>query len=72
MNKTDVARIWEIEGLAEACELSKHPVLAIGGIDAINASAIVQAGSCGVAVIGAIHNAKNFKNEIRLLRHLIG
>ncbi len=38
-------------GLAEACRVSRHPVVAIGGLDAAGA---VRAASCGAAMVAMI------------------
>ena len=42
------------EGLAAACETSRHPVVAIGGLDAAGAVRAASAGAAMVAVIGAL------------------
>ena len=47
-----------IEGLQELHERSRHPVVAIGGINQTNISEVIQ--YCeGVAVVGAIHDFEN-------------
>jgi thiamine-phosphate pyrophosphorylase len=43
--------------LAEVCAAVDIPVIAIGGITAYNAGAVVEAGAWGVAVIGAVCGA---------------
>ncbi|OJV46785.1 MAG: thiamine-phosphate diphosphorylase [Alphaproteobacteria bacterium 43-37] len=70
-NKVDVAKIWGIEGLALASKSSRHPIIAIGGINTMTASDVIKAGAHGVAVIGAIHNALNADKEIKALRKLV-
>lgn len=54
--KPDCKTIWRLDGLQKIAELSKHPVMAIGGINVSNIGDVIDHGACGVAVIGAIHN----------------
>lgn len=54
--KPDCKTIWGITGLRQITQLSKHPVMAIGGINLSNIEMIIDNGACGAAVIGAIHN----------------
>jgi thiamine-phosphate pyrophosphorylase len=46
-----------IHGLAEICVAVSIPVVAIGGVDAVNAAACIQAGATGVAVVRAALDA---------------
>lgn len=46
-----------LEGLAEICRAVSVPVIAIGGVDASNAAACIQAGAAGVAVVRAARGA---------------
>jgi thiamine-phosphate pyrophosphorylase len=46
-----------LEGLAEICRAVSVPVIAIGGVDASNAAACIQAGAAGVAVVRAATDA---------------
>lgn len=55
--KTDCAKPWGLDGLKQLCAISKHPVIAIGGIDETNAKQIIECGAAGVAVVSAIFNA---------------
>lgn len=55
-SKPDCKTIWGIEGLKKISQLSRHPVVAIGGIDQTNIKQIIASGACGAAVISAIHN----------------
>jgi thiamine-phosphate pyrophosphorylase len=48
------------------------PVLAIGGITAGNAAAVMAAGAAGVAVIGAVFGADDIAAATRRLRDAIG
>jgi thiamine-phosphate pyrophosphorylase len=51
-NKPDVKTIWGLDGLKEAIQLSRHPVIAIGGIEAVHLPIIEAMGSGGIAAIG--------------------
>lgn len=53
--KTDCKTIWGLSGLQKIVKKSRHPVVAIGGIDASNIQQIINKGACGAAVISAIH-----------------
>jgi thiamine-phosphate pyrophosphorylase len=48
-----------IEGVHSVCAAVRLPVIAIGGISAANASAVLAAGAAGVATIGAIFDAED-------------
>ncbi len=52
--KTDTKEPWGIEGLSRIRAFSRHPLVAIGGLNASNAEAAVLAGADGVAVVSAI------------------
>lgn len=66
-SKSNLKRIWGIQGLKKFCEISKHPVIAIGGIDLNNIKSIKECGINGVAIINSIHQAKNPKEYIQSL-----
>lgn len=55
--KTDCAKPWGLDGLKQLCAISKHPVIAIGGIDETNVKQIIECGAAGVAVVSVIFNA---------------
>ncbi|MEA4909372.1 MAG: thiamine phosphate synthase [Chloroflexi bacterium] len=55
--KTDLNGAWGLEGLAQVRRRSRHPLVAIGGIQAANAAAVVQAGADSLAVVSAICSA---------------
>lgn len=57
-----------IRAIAEAVEL---PIVGIGGIDAGNAAAVVEAGAVGVAVISAITTADDPAAATRELREVV-
>jgi thiamine-phosphate pyrophosphorylase len=52
-SKADAAAPIGLEGLRAICALGRVPVVAIGGVDASNASACIDAGAAGVATIRA-------------------
>lgn len=54
--KSNCKTIWGLEGLQAAAQQSKHPVIAIGGINQHNVSQVIAQGACGVAVVSAIHD----------------
>lgn len=57
--KTDTATPFGIEGIKQVMAVSKHPAVAIGGINSENATAIMQAGANGIAVVSAICSAND-------------
>jgi thiamine-phosphate pyrophosphorylase len=70
-SKPDVKTIWGIEGLRQACMLSHHPVVAIGGIDSTTAQRVMDAGAQGIAAIGALHRATVPEDEIQYIKQAI-
>ena len=52
--KTDTKAPWGLEGLTRIRAFSRHPLVAIGGLNPLNAEAVVMAGADGVAVVSAI------------------
>lgn len=63
----DVQTIWGLAGLNQAVNVSRHPVIAIGGIDESNAQGVMEAGAYGIAAIGAFHNTTTPEKTIRSL-----
>ena len=57
--KPDVKTVWGLTGLAKACNLSSHPVIAIGGITIKNAASVLAAGAQGLAAASALHAAND-------------
>lgn len=55
--KTDTAEPFGLEGLRKAVELSVHPTVAIGGMNASTIGAVMGVGTDGVAVVSAICSA---------------
>jgi thiamine-phosphate pyrophosphorylase len=52
-SKVDAERPIGLDGLAAICAAVDVPVIAIGGIDAVNAGSCIEAGATGVAAIRA-------------------
>jgi thiamine-phosphate pyrophosphorylase len=52
--KTDTKGAWGLEGLAKIKAFSRHPLVAIGGINESNAREVVEAGADCIAVVSAI------------------
>lgn len=52
--KTDTRGSWGLRGLSRVRELSRHRLVAIGGLNADNAAAAVAAGAHTIAVVSAI------------------
>ena len=65
-------RTGGIERVREVSAVLQRPVIAIGGIDRMNAEAVVSAGASGVAVISAILTAPDPKAAAAGLREAIG
>ena len=57
--KTNCKTMWGIAGLKQITKISRHPVIAIGGINAKTIKATMASGAYGVAVVSAIHDAAN-------------
>lgn len=57
--KTDTKIPWGLEGLARIRAYSRHPLVAIGGLNFANAPDIIKAGADAVAVVSAICSAKD-------------
>ncbi|MCX5828083.1 MAG: thiamine phosphate synthase [Deltaproteobacteria bacterium] len=52
--KADTRGSWGLDGIARIRAYSRHPLIAIGGLNATNAGAAMQAGADGIAVVSAI------------------
>lgn len=65
--KPDHAPPWGVEGLRRARELTRRPLVAIGGIGQENAADIVAAGADGVAVVSALCSAPDVETAARHL-----
>jgi thiamine-phosphate pyrophosphorylase len=53
-----------LDGLREICAAVSAPVVAIGGVDALNAADCIRAGAAGVAVIRAARDAAALRRAI--------
>jgi thiamine-phosphate pyrophosphorylase len=69
--KQNTKTLWGLEGLVTFVEQSKHPVVAIGGINFSNVHKVMETGVCGIAVIGVLHQARNPGLATRALRQII-
>ena len=67
-SKTDTRGAWGLEGLARIRAFSRHPLVAIGGLNAGNAADAFRAGATGLAVISAICSAPDPAAAARDLR----
>ena len=70
-NKNNLRTIWGLDGLQVLATHAKHPLIAIGGINVSNTTAVLSAGACGIAVIGSLHQAENPKDAAIALRTLM-
>jgi thiamine-phosphate pyrophosphorylase len=70
-NKSNIQTIWGLKRLKRVAALSKHPIIAIGGINETNAAAVMLAGAQGIAVIGAAHHTTYPTRTLRQIRSLI-
>lgn len=66
--KTDTASPFGLEGLTQAVELSRHPVVAIGGMNVCTAADVMRCGADGVAVVSAVISAPDPVAAARGLR----
>jgi len=69
--KTELVKEWGIEGLRELAAITRHPLIAIGGINSSNAAEIIRAGATGIAVVSAICSARDPLIASRELRSVI-
>ncbi|MBQ1964979.1 MAG: thiamine phosphate synthase [Tidjanibacter sp.] len=69
--KTDTAQPFGLEGLRRAVEMSAHPTVAIGGMNAQTIGEVMQAGTNGVAVVSAICSAPSPREAARELLEII-
>lgn len=67
--KLDTRGAWGLEGLAQARRISRHRLVAIGGMNASNADSVIRAGADSIAVVSAICSAADpFKAAEELSR----
>jgi thiamine-phosphate pyrophosphorylase len=65
--KTDTAPAWGLDGLTEVARISKHPVVAIGGINLSNAKQLANAGAASLAIVTAIMLAEDAREATAAL-----
>lgn len=63
-NKPNSKHHFGLDKLKKTVTLSRHPCIAIGGINETNISSIAQCKPNGIACIGAIHDSKTPKKSI--------
>lgn len=71
-SKKDVTTFWGVHGLNAAAQLSKHPIVAIGGVNENNAETVIKAGAHGIAAIGAFHRTPDATITTKNLRAIVG
>ena len=69
--KTDTAEPFGLEGLRKAVQMSTHPTVAIGGMNASTIAEVMAAGTDGVAVVSAICSAENIRKATSDLRAIV-
>ena len=69
--KTDTKEPFGLEGLRRAVEMSTHPTVAIGGMNAQTVADVVATGCNGVAVVSAICSAPSPREAARELLEII-
>ena len=69
--KTDTAEPFGLEGLRKAVEISAHPTVAIGGMNASTIADVMAAGTDGVAVVSAICTAESPRLAAKDLSEII-
>jgi thiamine-phosphate pyrophosphorylase len=69
--KTDAKMPWGLDGLRRLRTLTRHRLVAIGGINAANASQVLEAGADGLAVVSAICSADDAEAAARALRQIL-
>jgi len=70
-SKQDHDPVVGLDGLRQIRPLTNLPVFAIGGIQADQVPAIMQAGANGVAVISAVLKAEDVRTEVEKLTSLL-
>jgi thiamine-phosphate pyrophosphorylase len=69
--KTDTKGYWGLAGLAKIKLYSRHPLVAIGGINKTNAAATIRAGADCLAVVSAICAASDPRRAAQQLAAII-
>lgn len=69
--KTNTITEWGLDGLKELKKRTEKPLIAIGGINEINAKAALEAGADSIAVVSAICGSKNPYESAKHLKQII-
>jgi thiamine-phosphate pyrophosphorylase len=69
--KTDTKNVWGLDGLAKIKAFSRHPLVAIGGINESNVREVVMAGTDCIAVVSAICAAHDPEAAARRINDII-
>lgn len=69
--KTDINTPLGLEGIERIASFSRHPMVAIGGINVKNTPSILKAGAHGVAVVSAIVAADDVKGAAAAFKKVI-
>ncbi len=69
--KTDTFQPFGLDGVKKVMQISKHPTVAIGGINHLNAKEVLEAGANGIAVVSAICSAKDPQKAAKELKELM-
>ncbi len=69
--KTDTHGAWGLEGVARIRAYSRHPLVAIGGVNGNNAADVVAAGAQCIAVVSAICAAADPATAVRGLKRAV-
>ncbi len=69
--KTDTKAPWGLDGLRRIKAFSRHPMVAIGGINAACARDVLKAGAEGLAVVSAICSAVNPADATAALKRMV-
>jgi len=69
--KTDTRNHWGLDGLRKVRAMSRHPLVAIGGINASNAAEVIRAGADSLAVVSAICSASDPQKATEHLQRLV-
>lgn len=69
--KTDTLGAWGLEGVARIRDYSRHPLVAIGGLNGDNAADVAAAGAHCIAVVSAICTAADPAKAVRRLTRAV-
>ncbi|MFZ3045246.1 MAG: thiamine phosphate synthase [Desulfatirhabdiaceae bacterium] len=69
--KTNTRNHWGLDGIRKVRSMSRHSLVAIGGITASNAAEVMQAGADSLAVVSAICSAPDPQKATEHLQRII-